>query len=204
MSTHRSCWRYHAGLLGLLIILAACGGTTNQPGGTGTTTTTPRPATNATSNPGNTTNPPTTSTVTFTASGGLTGPYTISDNDRGSNYGKPTLSFILSDKNWRFFLSYNGYSGPATYTLKFTPASPPMGSVTVQSADGTKTWRLAPDASCQLTVDSDTLVPGLTGNAQYHEVKGHFTCPTLTSSSTSSSITLTNGQFDIIALVVPA
>lgn len=200
MYTHRSFWRTYLGLLGLLIILAACGGTSNQP--TGTTTPTTHPATNAPSTSGNTANPPTTSTVSFTASGGLTGAYTISDNDRGSNYGKPTLGFILSDHDWRFFLSYNGYTGPATYTLKFTPASPPTASVTVQSADGSKTWRLTSPASCQLTVDSDALVPGLTGNAQYHEMKGHFSCPTL--ASTSSSITLTNGQFDIIALVVPA
>ena len=198
MYTHRSYWRICIGLLTLIIILAACGGTSNQPTNTSTPT---HPATHTGSTPGNTANPPTTSTVSFTASGGLTGAYTISDNDRGSNYGKPTLGFILSNHSWRFFLSYSGYNGPATYTLKFTPASPPVGSVTVQSADGSKTWRLTSPATCQLTVDSDTLVSGLTGNAQYHEVKGHFSCPTL--ASTSSSITLTNGQFDIIALVVP-
>ncbi len=196
MKEQRSSWRLLIGIVGFVLLVSACEGSSGGPTGatssTPTATSTPAPATNASS--------PTKSTVTFTASGGLTGTYTISDNDRGSNYGK-ALTILVGDQNWNFSLSYSAYTGPKSYTFKFDASNPPWGSLVLASKDGTKRWSLTPATSCQMTVTSDTtLAAG--GGPGHHEVKGSFSCPSLAPISTSAApLVITNGQFDIVALV---
>jgi len=182
-------------MLGLMIILAACGG--GSPNSTtGTNGTSSPHATNTAPSSGSG-NIPTKSAVSFTASGGLTGTYTISDNNTASNYAKKAFGIVVQNQSWVFTLSYTSdYTGPGTYTIKFAPIT---GSVVFSSVDGTKRWELDPPSSCQLTVTGDTALNA--EGTQYHEVKGSFSCPSLASQS-SSPLKLTNGQFDIVALVV--
>ncbi|MEO8971836.1 MAG: hypothetical protein ABI406_09595, partial [Ktedonobacteraceae bacterium] len=148
----------------------------------------------------------TTSTLSFTAAGGLTGSYTFSDGTPGSNYNK--LLGLLVDgqihsQNWVFILQYSDYTGPGNYTLKFTPANPPSGSVTLLSNDNaSKRWSLMPPSTCQLSITSDTSLNTGGGSAHYHEVKGSFSCPLLVSQS-SSPLTISKGQFNVVAPVVP-
>ncbi|GAC1350121.1 MAG: hypothetical protein NVSMB27_29620 [Ktedonobacteraceae bacterium] len=193
MRTHRSYWPICIAMLGLMLLLAACGGGGATSSTTGANSTGTPHATSTTPSSGSIN---TTSTVSFTASGGLTGTYTISENTAGSNYSKSALAFVVSDQSWLFTLQYSGYKGPGTYTFKYNRASPPWGRIGLASSDGTKSWALTFSTSCQLTVTSDTSL-----DSQYHEVKGSFFCPSLASQS-SSSIMLTNGQLDIVALVV--
>ncbi len=192
MRTHRSYWRIWIAMLGLMLLLTACGGSGTTSSTTGANSTGTPHATSTTPSPGSIN---TTSTVSFTASGGLTGAYTISDNTTGSNYSKSALAFVVHGQSWLFTLEYTGYKGPGTYTFKFTQSRPPWGKVALASSDGTKSWELTFSTSCQLTITSDTSL-----NSQYHEVKGSFSCSSL--ASQSSSIMLTNGQLDIVALVV--
>lgn len=196
MHTHRSYSRIWIVMLGLILLLTACGGTTSSTTGANGTGTPHATSTTPSSGSINTT-----STVSFTASGGLTGPYTISDTTTGSNYSKSALGLVVSDQSWIFTLEYTGYKGPGTYTFTFTPSRPPWGKIGLATHDFKKRWDLTSSTSCQMTVTSDTALNTGGGSPQFHEVKGSFSCPSLASQS-SPSIMLTNGHLDIVALVV--
>jgi hypothetical protein len=181
-------WRIFLAVMGLALLLAACGSgdTPNGPQGTPTPTPIPFPAQ---------------STVKFTASGGLSGAYTISDTGIGSTYGNQALVVIVGDQDWFFTLSYRPYPGPGTYSFSNTPTSASWGSVAFSSKDGTKAWLLLAAATCQLAVTSDIDLKTPASGPQYHEVKGTFSCPTLTPPS-GDPLTISDGQFDIVAQVV--
>jgi hypothetical protein len=195
MRTHRFYWRIWIAMLGLMLLLTACGGggaTSSTTGANGTST--PH-ATSTTPSSGSIN---TTSTVSFTASGGLTGTYTISDNIQGGRYSKSAFTLSADNQSWIFILQYSGYKGPGTYTFKYTRASPPWGNIELANSGFSKDWRLTPTTSCQMTVTSDTSL-----DSQFQEVKGSFSCPSLTSQSSSSTmLTLTNGHFDFVAQIV--
>ncbi len=198
MRKHRSYWHIWIAMLVLMLLLTACdgSGTTSSTSGSNGTSTPHPTSTTASSGSINTT-----STVSFSASRGLTGEYTISDSNTPSNYSKSALGLVVHDQSWVFTLEYTGYKGPRTYTFMFTPARPPWGKVGLASPDFKKRWDLTSSTSCQMTVTSDTSLNTGGGSPQFHEVKGSFSCSSLASES-SPSIMLTNGQLDIVALVV--
>src|ERR1051326_7578948 len=188
MRKPRAFWHTSLGILGLLLLFTACTGG-NGAGASANVTVTP------------TTPPvPAQSTLSFTASGGLSGSYSINDPGRGSNYGTQALGVIVGDQNWYFTMSFRPYPGPGTYSFSNIPSSPPWGSVEFASSDGTKAWQLIQPATCQVTVTSDTAFKTVKGSPPYHEVKGTFACPSLTS-TTETALAVSNGQFDIVALV---
>lgn len=199
MRTHRSYsyWHMLIAVLGLLVILTACGGgSTNSTTGTSTpsTTNTPSPSTNPTTVPA--------SIVSFTASGGLTGPYTLSDKDASSGVGSSpngkALNVFVSDQDWSFVLGYVPYTGPGTYTVSHKAGSAISAGVSLTNTGNTKSWSLLPPSSCHLTIASDTSLN--VGGTTYHEIKGSFSCSSLaTIASTSAPLTLNNGQLDVMA-----
>lgn len=190
MRTLRASWRIFIAIVGLLLLLTACD---NGSGPNSVkSTVTPSPALPPI---------PAQSTVSFTASGGLSGAYTINDTGRGSTYTTQSLRVVVGDQNWFFTMSYSAYAGPQTYSFSYTPTKPPWGSAGFSSKDGTKAWQLFPPAACQLAVTSDVALRPADGGQQYHEVKATFSCPSLSSPS-GSTLTISDGQFDIVALVV--
>ncbi|HLW03012.1 MAG TPA: hypothetical protein VKT82_30435 [Ktedonobacterales bacterium] len=188
MRPQRFSWAMWLSMVGLLLLLCAGGGG-STPSSTSTT------STNTPSSSGNT-HPPTQSTVSFTTSGGLTGAYTISDTERDSSYRTSSLTFIVQDQTWLFTLGNASYAGPGASTLTGLPT----GYIGLQSVNGAHRWQLAAPSICQMTVTTDTALP-TGGGPSYHEVKGTFSCPSLASQS-EQPLTLSNGQFDIVALVV--
>lgn len=188
MYTPRAFWRFSLGMIGLVLLLTACTG--GSGGSTTTSTPTPSPIPI-----------PSQSTLSFTASGGLTGSYAISDPGTGSSDSSQALGVIVGDQNWYFTLSYRPYPGPGTYSFSNTPTDSSWGSVGFASNDGTKVWQLLSPATCQLTVTADTAFKTGGSSPKYHEVKGTFACSSL-ASTTESPLAVSNGQFDIVALVV--
>ncbi len=188
MRKRHASWRIVLALVGLALLLTACGGddSTNGPKATPTPTDVPFPVQ---------------STVSFTASGGLSGAYTINDTNIGSNYSPLALGVIVANQDWFFTLTYHPNPGPGTYTFSNTPTSASWGSVAFSSKDGTKAWLLLSSATCQLDVTRDIPLKTPANGPQYHEVKGTFSCPTLTAPS-GDPLAISDGQFDVVALVV--
>ncbi|HLW02399.1 MAG TPA: hypothetical protein VKT82_27335 [Ktedonobacterales bacterium] len=196
MRTRRSVWYTGIGVLGLILLLAAC---SPASGNTPNSTTTPVAA--STPSPAENTTLPA-SIVSFTASGGLTGAYTISDQDASSTVSASAtghaLNITVRDQRWNFVLGYTPYTGPGTYTAGYAAGSTSTGGISLVSADNTKIWRLLPPASCSLTIASDTALT--VGRTTYHDIKGSFSCASVASvSSNTIPLTISNGQFDVIA-----
>jgi hypothetical protein len=182
-------WRIVLAVVGLALLLTACGSGDAPTGPTGTPTPTPIPF-------------PAQSTVSFTASGGLSGSYTINDPGTGSTYSNQALNVVVGDQDWFFTLSYHPYPGPGTYSFSNISTNASWGSVAFSSKDGTKAWLLLSSATCQLAVTSDIDLKTPASGPQYHEVKGTFSCPTLTPPPPSGDpLAISDGQFDVVAQV---
>lgn len=181
--------------LALIVLLTACGGgssgSSTATGGSKAASTPPTTSTNASTGK---------STVTFTASGGLNGPYTVSDTNVLSNYSPKALTLTVESKDWIFLMAVNPYSGPKTYTVGVPKGTISLTSLTNGAVGGS--WHLI-SSTCQVIVtsDVDTSPSHATGTPQYYEIKGTFSCPSLEAQS-AKPVALNNGQFDIMALDV--
>src|SRR3979411_960665 len=150
MHHYRARWLISRATLGLIIlIVAACGS-----GGTsGTVLSNPSPSTP----PPSSSYPPFTNTMKFVASGGLSGPYTITEIDNGptnSEYLKSAklLQIGVSDSNWKIVTGVAPYSGPNSYKVnefQFGPSN---------STDIAKSWfigQAGSSAFCTIIITSD-------------------------------------------------
>ena len=189
-------WLISRGTLGLIIlILAACGS-----GGTGgTVSSTPTPSTPSPSS----SYPPFTNVIKFVASGGLSGPYTITEIDNGPTnsvylQSAKILQIGVSDSNWKIVTGVVQYSGPNSYKTKdfqFGPSN---------NTDIKKSWiigQAGSSAFCPISITSDMHVNTLL-KQNFNEIKGTFSCASLPSGS-HPPITISNGQFDLFVNQVP-
>jgi hypothetical protein len=150
--------------------------------------------------------------VSFTTSGGLTGPFNASLPkgataasyiQKGPN-GK-VLDVVVNSATLDFELGLSPYPGPGTYTLLPFQTNPAPGSFngTVRISNHQSTWSLHPPAQCKVTVTSDTALNIKVQKMSLDEVKGTFACPKLAPDVGSpASIAVTQGQFDVDALVL--
>ena len=214
-------------MLSLALLVTACGsaggtagtGTSHSPGGVSATA--PKSSGGAAATTG-------ISTVTFTASGGLSGPITLSDQG-----GSLLLSYHLAAKQHFFvdlednskpdrqqiILDFQGYTGqPGTYTV-----SPVQAGATADEAVhfelyvpgydlGTKLWLLDKSAAgtCTVIVTSVTSVhldesKQPIGQASdpttgYSEVQGTIVCPSVPMylGDGTPPLTVSDGRFDLL------
>ncbi len=150
--------------------------------------------------------------VSFTSSGGLKGEFTVnlpkgataaSSIQKGPN-GK-VLEVVVNSAALDFELGLSPYSGPGSYTLLPFQTNPAPGSFngTVRISNQQSSWSLHPSAQCKVSVSSDTPLSFKVQNTPLDEVKGTFACPALASDAGSgASIDVTQGQFDVDALVL--
>jgi hypothetical protein len=133
----------------------------------------------------------------FIASGGLSGPYTITEIDNGptnSEYLKSAklLQIGISDSNWKIVTGVAPYSGPNSYKVnefQFGPSN---------STDIAKSWiigQAGSSAFCPISITSDMHVNTLL-RQNVNEMKGTFSCASLPSQS-HPPITISHGQFDL-------
>jgi hypothetical protein len=151
-----------------------------------------------------------TGTVSFTASGGLTGSFNASlpKGASAASYIQkgPTgkvLDVVVNSATLDFELGLSPYPGPGSYTLLPFQTKPAPGtfSGTVRISNHQSTWSLHPSAQCKVTITSDTALNIKVQNTPLDEIKGTFTCPTLTPDAGSATpLTVTQGQFDVDAL----
>lgn len=151
-------------------------------------------------------------TVSFTASGGLQGNLSInlprgapaaSSIQKGAS--DKVLEVVVNDAKMDFELGLSPYPGPGTYTLLPFQTNPVPGSFngTVRISNHQSTWSLHPPAQCEVTISSDTPLHKQAQGKPLDEVKGSFTCPTLaTDAGSARALKITQGQFDVYALVL--
>ena len=199
-------WQQCMVLIGIFILLhglIACAIGGNPPGSAGNTPTT----TNGANSPAATniaTSDPTVdsiSTISFTISGGSAGTYTLHSTPTISKlrHGHKEFTIDLASNGKSIFLVFYGYTGPGSYTLVNGING---GDVRIDLGTQSTAWDLSlrPDASCQLTITSDT-------PSQYvgiDRMKGSFSCPALNSSHPDQEkkpITVSNGQIDVLIIV---
>jgi hypothetical protein len=152
--------------------------------------------------------------VSFTASGGLQGNLSISlpkgaaaasSIQKGAS--ARVLEVVVNDASMDFELGLSPYPGPGTYTLLPFQTNPAPGSFngTVRISNHQSTWSLHPPAQCKVTISSDTPLNKQAQGKPLDEVKGSFTCPTLaTDAGSARALKITQGQFDVYALVLGA
>jgi hypothetical protein len=173
MRHHSARWFISRGTLRLIIlILAACGS-----GGTsGTVRSTPPSSTFPPSTPSPSSSyPPFTNTIKFVASGGLSGPYTITEIDNGptaSEYlqSAKVLQIDVSDSHWKIVTGVIPYSGPNSYKTKDFQFG------LSNNADITKSWiigQAGSSAFCPISITSDIHVNTLLRH-NVNEIKGTF------------------------------
>lgn len=150
--------------------------------------------------------------VSFTSSGGLKGAFTVSlpnsataasSIQTGPN-GK-VLEVVVNNASIEFELGLSPYPGPGSYNLLPFQTNPAPGSYngTVRISNHQSTWSLHPGAQCTVAVTSDTSLNRKVQNTPVNEVKGTFACPTLAPDTGSAApINVTQGQFDVYALVL--
>jgi hypothetical protein len=165
----------------------------------GTVSSTPSPSTSSPSSSYS----PFTNIIKFVASGGLSGPYTITEIDNGptnSEYlqSAKILQIDVSDSNWKVVTGVVLYSGPNSYKttdFQFGPSN---------NTDITKSWIIGQAGStalCPLSITSDMHVNTLLKH-NVNEIKGTFSCASLPSGS-HPPITISNGQFDLFVNQMP-
>jgi hypothetical protein len=150
--------------------------------------------------------------VSFTASGGLQGKLSInlpkgaaaaSSIQKGAS--ARVLEVVVNNATMDFELGLSPYPGPGTYTLLPFQTNPTPGSYngTVRISNQQSTWSLHPPAQCKVTISSDTSLHEQAQGKPLDEVKGSFTCPSLASDAGSAkALKITQGQFDVYALVL--
>jgi len=153
-------------------------------------------------------------TVSFTASGGLQGKLSItlprgapaaSSIQKGAS--DKVLEVVVNDASMDFELGLSPSPGPGTYTLLPFQTNPAPGSFNgaVRISNHQSTWSLHPPAQCKVTISSDTPLHKQAQGKPLDEVKGSFTCPKLaTDTGSAKALAITQGQFDVYALVLGA
>jgi hypothetical protein len=196
-------WPGVAALLTLALLLVGCGGAgAKSPGTHGASATSTKPASTGRAAATGV------NTLTFTASGGLTGPISLSsDLATGSanmlSYhlaSEQRFYVDLTDQTGRdqqqFILDFTGYNGPGSYTVSPVQAGAAADeniqfSIIVPGSDiGTDLWQLdkSTPGACTVVVSSVAPVahlandPGATAThptSGYSEVHGTIACPSV-------------------------
>ena len=196
-------WLISLGMVGLIMILASCGGSN-----TVSTTATPG---NGSSN---TTLGNDTRTISFTVSGGLSGQFkltapllqSLSQLQITSQKGR-NLHIDVQNDVLRIRLTVYPYTGPGSYTLSHVSTFDNSESIIL--VKGAKFWG-GRNPLCPLTIASDTAASDATAIVKaygqgydFHEIKGSFTCSQVISEThTDPSVDLSNGQFDMFVRVL--
>ena len=150
--------------------------------------------------------------VSFTASGGLDGPFTLNlpkatppASSIQESASAKVLEVVVNSASMQFELGISPYPGPGTYPLQAFQTNPDPKSYygAVRISNQQSTWSLHPPAQCQVTITSDTALTIKAQDKPLDEVKGSFSCPSLaTDTGSANSLKVTEGQFDVYALVL--
>jgi hypothetical protein len=150
--------------------------------------------------------------VMFNASGGLNGLVTANLPDatppassiqKGAS--SDVLEVVVNSAALDFELGLSPYPGPGTYNILPFQTNPTPGSYngTVRVSNQQTSWSLHPSLQCKVTIASDVSLHRQALGKPLEEVKGTFDCPELDADSGSTApLKITQGQFDVYALVL--